>query len=710
MIFVMLLLSFSVKAKDFELLKNGLAIAKLNLISKDSALVYAKNDFLSDLQKITGNKVSQTLASKVFIAKVADIDFVNDVVFKNLTNLKGNLTGKWESYQVFTKDGNLYIIGSDLRGTMWGMYHFMEKYLGVDPMYLWTGKTPTHQSNLVFDKIAINTAEPSFKFRGWFINDEDYLKGWKQFKGGMEDDSHNSRSTVITPEVSKMIIETMLRLRMNLIIPSSYNDILNPDEEIAVNEAAKRGLFISQHHIAPLGVSAYSFDDYFTKQGKEIPLYSYYSNPKKMEEVWETYVKAWTKYPDVVWQLGLRGRGDQAMWVMDPAIPKNDSIRGKIITDAVMAQYHLVKKYNPNAFTTFTLWWEVARLMKQGYIKANELPDDLTIVFADNSPGWGISPDFYTTERKANKHYGLYYHQQLWNTGPHFVQAIPPSKTYEVLNEAYQQQTNYCIFNVGNIREFTLGLKAGANMLFDMKAFPNSSPIQDFCNGYYGKWAKKASSIYQAFFDHYLLDKNDSFRTGFTEMPNSPYILDGNLAIRMEAMLDDFNHVLDLHLFKSASWNVKKAYVSLTLESMPRFREPDGKVITWAKEHAIYLAEIEKQKQNLAKVIDSATKLHQEMEGQAKEIFNVNLLAPAKMFYELMDCTAEVMEAMKAESTKDRKTAVVHLKKALSSIQKTNKIKQEVMMQGKWKNWYRNESNVKLEGYEQYLKYLTKNN
>lgn len=706
-IYLTLVLSISAQAKDFVLLKNGTETAQIKLLSNDAALLFSKNDLLSDLQKIAGNKVEQTLTSKIFIAKVSDIDFEGNSDFKSLKSVKEKLNGKWESYQVFTKDGDLYIIGSDLRGTMWGIYDFIDQYLGIDPMYLWTGKVPTQQSNLVFDKVSIDAGEPSFKFRGWFINDEDYLKGWKQFKGSLDDDSHNSRSTIIAPEVSKMIIETMLRLRMNLVIPSSYNDITNPDEEIALNEASKRGLFITQHHIAPLGVSAYSFDDYFTKKGQKIPLYSFYSSPNQMEEVWEAYVKKWTKYPDVVWQLGLRGRGDQAMWVMDPSIPKNDSIRGKIIMDAVMAQYNLVKKYNPKAFTSFTLWWEVARLMKQSHIKANQLPDDLTIVFADNSPGWGISPDFYTTERKPNKHYGLYYHQQLWNTGPHFVQAIPPSKTYEVLTDAYKNQTNYCIFNVGNVREFNVGIKTGADMLFNMEHFSKSNPLKKYCQFYYGKWAKQATAIYQAFFDHYLLDKNNSFRTGFTEMPNSPYILDGNLAIRMEAMLDDFNHVLDLPPFKSASWNVKKAYVTLTLESMTRFREPNGKVITWAKDHTIYLSEIEKQKQNLAKVIADATELHEQMNGQAKEIFNVNMLAPAKMFFGLMDVTSETMQAMKAESEKDRINSMMHLEKALSAIEKANSVKENVMMQGEWKNWYRNEYNVKMDGYEQCLKYLT---
>ena len=51
------------------------------------------------------------------------------------------------------------------------------------------------------------------------------------------------------------------------------------------NEAARRGLYLSMHHIEPLGVSAFTYENYWAERGQE-PLFSYYSEPAKVEEVW----------------------------------------------------------------------------------------------------------------------------------------------------------------------------------------------------------------------------------------------------------------------------------------------------------------------------------------------------------------------------------------------------------------------------------------
>ena len=44
---------------------------------------------------------------------------------------------RWEGYDVEVSEGILKISGSDARGTMFGIYDFIEKYLGIDPLYFW---------------------------------------------------------------------------------------------------------------------------------------------------------------------------------------------------------------------------------------------------------------------------------------------------------------------------------------------------------------------------------------------------------------------------------------------------------------------------------------------------------------------------------------------------------------------------------------------
>ncbi|MFW5836332.1 MAG: hypothetical protein ACOCVK_02890, partial [bacterium] len=57
----------------------------------------------------------------------------------------GTIAGGWERYAIRTfgeMGENLAVIGSDPRGTMWGIYHLCEHILGVDPAWLWTDNEP----------------------------------------------------------------------------------------------------------------------------------------------------------------------------------------------------------------------------------------------------------------------------------------------------------------------------------------------------------------------------------------------------------------------------------------------------------------------------------------------------------------------------------------------------------------------------------------
>ena len=590
---------------------------------------------------------------------------------------------------MLTHGDDLYILGSDTRGTMWGVYHFAEACLGVDPMYLWTDRMPKPQTDIELQDVSLASDGPSFKFRGWFVNDEDFLTEWQPFEGRRNND-YKYYARIMHPSVSDKIIETALRLQINMIIPSSFNDILNSPEAYAVNKAAQRGLIVTQHHIEPLGVGGFNFDDYFERQGKEAPLFSYLKNPNKLEEVWTKYVEAWAAYPDVIWQLGLRGRGDRAIWAHDPSIPKDDAARGAIISDAIKFQYDLVRKHDPDGYMTLTLWLEMARLMEHGHIK---IPDDINIIFADNSPGWGFSPDFYRVERNPAKQYGIYYHLQLWGTGPHFIQGISPQKTYEVISTAVDHHSDaYCMLNVGNVREFVQGLTLTSQLLFNYEHYSVQEATGDWFKFYYGEYAEDAAKVYRQFYDHYRLDTENKYRTGFTRMENSPYLLDGHLAGMMKQMLTDLNQQFDLPKFKGEAW------VLAGEERQPR-------AIKWGAKQEDLLAQVRKQAESLESVNSAADALHSKMKGHASYFFDVNLRVPAKMFHGLMLCTAETMLATKAESLNDRQASLEHLKNACDAIHEANIVKQ-AMLRGHWKGWYRGEYKIMFSSYEQFLNYL----
>ena len=150
---------------------------------------------------------------------------------------------------------------------MWGIYTFSEKILGINPCYLFNDYKVAKKAKLEVEDINITDAPKSFGFRGVFINDEDLLAGWKD-GGGIRYMNWHSDNTTVPENVINLVVETMLRLKLNLIIPATYLNIDNPSEKLIADCAVRRGMYISQHHIEPVGVSAYAFKNYCDKFGK----------------------------------------------------------------------------------------------------------------------------------------------------------------------------------------------------------------------------------------------------------------------------------------------------------------------------------------------------------------------------------------------------------------------------------------------------------
>src|SRR5690348_1523369 len=97
------------------------------------------------------------------------------------------------------------LAGADMRGTIYAIYEFSEEFLGVDPLYYWTDHEPVRHSQIELPA-SLNKQFPSplFKYRGFFINDEDLLTGWAP--GEAKD------HTGISLAVWNKVFETIFRL------------------------------------------------------------------------------------------------------------------------------------------------------------------------------------------------------------------------------------------------------------------------------------------------------------------------------------------------------------------------------------------------------------------------------------------------------------------------------------------------------------------
>ena len=420
---------------------------------------YAVSDLANDFKRVSTNGIMPDM--------VTDYDGPCIVIEENDGGCEPI---KDESFSIKMQGDKIYINASGYLGTMWGIYTFSEKILDVDPCYLFNDLEVEKKSKLEISDVNISDAPESFGFRGVFINDEDLLAGWKD-GGGIRYMDWYSDFLTVPESVINMVVETMLRLKLNLIIPATFLNINNPPEKYIADCAVRRGMYISQHHIEPVGVSGYTFKNYCDKFGKSAE-FSFIKNPEFMKEIWSYYAEKWAEYDNVVWQIGLRGAGDRPVWQEEKDLSLGKLREyGQFISNAMNTQVEIIKKATDNKakYFTSTLWMEGSKLMEKGLL---DIPEGTTIIFADNGPNQMFAPEFYKSNRNPNTKYGIYYHLQYYNLGPHLTPMTGIDKLYYNINLCYEKgDRNYIILNCSNVREFIFELRAYSQMTWNVHAF-----------------------------------------------------------------------------------------------------------------------------------------------------------------------------------------------------------------------------------------------
>lgn len=406
------------------------------------AVKLAVADLAADFERVLG-----------VAGKVVEPEESADVVIRIDPDLVGT-----ERWICDVSRGQVTITGSEPLGAIYGVYEFSRRELGVDPLWYWKDLQPEKQDSIRLKIGRTESVEPTFRYRGWFVNDEDLLTEWRK-PAGRRDIRYLYYGQVISLDVADRIFEALLRSGGNLVIPASFVDVMNPPEAALVRRAAERGLFVTQHHIEPLGVSHFGFENYWRRKG-QTRSFHYGSEPDAVREVWRAFATRWYELAGdrVVWQLGLRGKADRAIWSSDSTVSRAEA--GRFVSRAIAEQWEIVREVDPRPQppATTTLWLEGSQLMSEGSLK---FPEGVTIVFADEGSSQQMQSDFHRTPRDAERTYGVYYHVGFWSRGPHLLQGTSPARVKEVFDQVIcKGDTHYAIINVCNIREHVLGIDA----------------------------------------------------------------------------------------------------------------------------------------------------------------------------------------------------------------------------------------------------------
>ena len=455
----------------------------------------------------------------------------------------------WENYALESGPANvLRITGSDDRGVMFGIYRFCADYLGVDPFYAWNGRTPERCSEKKWETISLRQGDPSFRFRGLFINDEDSLNGLRPETAGRRPIDYERYQVVFGPDIEEMICETAVRAGFNTMIPASYIDILNPDERKLVDVAVSRGLFLTMHHQEPCGVSGWIAKRTWKERGMKPVTYA--ENPEFFRELWRKYAEAWAKVPDVIWQIGLRGVGDRPYWVKadwhsaegwksSEVSEEVERERAGYISSAMHDQVDIITKalgHRPAHFAT-QLWLEGAQFFRKGYLK---VPEGTCIIYSDNSPGLKFGPDV-GRQKTLKAPAGAYYHLAVVH-GNHYTQLVPPARTHEIFSYMYDKGAReVVIVNVSNVRPFGYTVTAAGEILRNVKSFSAADYSRRWAAARVGE--ERADGLVRAIDDYFgayeLCDSRDDSSSYGAKTPRARLALfnDGVLYARTEDIL-----------------------------------------------------------------------------------------------------------------------------------------------------------------------------
>ena len=610
------------------------------------AVQRAAQDLASDMKKVFGSapKIVTTAGQSGAVSIVlgdeasgAPADHVSaPEAFSITSGLAGPGNGR--------KTQVIRLAGSDMRGTLYAIYQFSQQYLGVDPMYYWTDHQPAaHASIQISAKLDDKFAAPVFRYRGFFINDEDLLTGWAP--GEAKDHSG------ISLAVWNKIYETILRLKGNMVVAGTWPFPNDPQDALI----AERGLLLNQHHAEPLGVN-------FSRWPHDVP-YNFTADPQYIENAWKNAVAAYPKDQDILWEIGLRGLSDQPYSALDPSVRGNEKAQGRLISKAIAEQMQIVRDRYPKAVFITDLWMEGNNLMRSGDLV---IPKDVITVWADT--GYGYLRD----ENQAGPGQGAYIHVAMYNGSANQLSELTPvDRLFSSLGRFQKAgATDFLLVNTSDVRPVTMG--ASAVLDFGWKGASIGSSDDFYTHWSTEEFGAKAApdvaAVYKAYFQ------------APAQLPGTPARPYG----------DNYYHTKARDLLRSVM--VQWPTYGLPGQS-PFWAEPSIRPIPYNPDLSLQQAENEIKACGDAEprwdaVWKQALAAEPLVALDRRDFYQAGVLTMIAINRDSNRMLLSVSQAIVALHKGDHATAVAKTNEALQAIDaiKASESKAEY---GKWKNWYR---------------------
>ena len=418
----------------FPLVDGGHAAVIVLAASAPEVVRIAAADFAADVERVTGVRPE--------IVTTAPVDPRPRLIVA--TEPSPILVGKWEAFQLSAVPASgktpatLTVDGSDRRALAYGLYE-LSRRIGVSPWYWWADVPVVRQEQLSLTFGTEPIDQPAVKYRGIFLNDEDWgLQPWaaKTFEPEVGN---------LGPKTYAKIFELMLRLRANTLWPAMHA-CTKPFHLIPGNAAAADAyaIILGSSHAEPM------LRNNVREWTAPKDTYNYLKNRDGVLAYWEHRVKERTQ-GESLFTLGMRGIHDS------PIVgPKTQAERITTVEKVFADQRALLARNlgKGDGTTPIGQLFCPYKEVLDDYEAGLRVPNDVTLLWPDDN--FGYVRRFGTPAEQARiGGQGVYYHASYLGAPLSWIwiDTLPPALIWTEMMKAYEHGARTVwIVNVGDLK------------------------------------------------------------------------------------------------------------------------------------------------------------------------------------------------------------------------------------------------------------------
>ncbi len=368
--------------------------APIRYVGDESVVDIATGDLQDDIERVTGHRPArehglEDCGERAIVVGTYGVNDAFDRALEQIfaTHESGDdfgLEGP-ESYLIaadsaagasdaavpFDAEEVLLIAGSDPRGTAYGVYEFARK-IGVSPWYWWADVPTADHDELHVQCGLERSGPPSVRYRGVFINDEDFgIREWAQ-------QTHEPEvPDGIGPKTYERLFELLLRLKANTIWPAMHDGTKAFYFCDGNKEAAERyHIVVGTSHCEPMhrnNVGEWDAD--------ALGEWNYETNAETIRQYWTDRVED-VAGAENMFTIGMRG-------IHDSGMPGGDTLeeRADLLQQVIDDQREILEAHHESPVESvpqiFCPYKETLEIYRSGV----DVPDDVCLVWPDDNFG-----------------------------------------------------------------------------------------------------------------------------------------------------------------------------------------------------------------------------------------------------------------------------------------------------------------------------------